>query len=79
MESLPNSFFVNNLPDLSTKANFNPTTTLLRIPFCPSLFFSPLLILFGFCYFIRRGGGVVGVASLFSIFVFFVGVKKECT
>ena len=29
MESLPNSFFVNSLPDLSTKEIFNPTLTLL--------------------------------------------------
>ena len=72
MESLPNSFLVNNLPDLSTKAKFTPTLTLLRIPFCISLLFSLTLIgvVVWILFFYSEGGGgwggggVVGVASL---------------
>ena len=69
MESLPNSFFVNNLPDLSKKANVNPTITLLRKAFCPSHFSPLLILLFGFCSFIRRGGrrGSIFALDFFSL------------
>ena len=66
MESLPNSFFVNSLPDLSTKENFNPTLTLLSIAFCLSLLspFIDLVVWNLFFYSGGGGGGVVVVASL---------------
>ena len=67
MESLPKSFFVNKLPDLSTKANFNSTLTLLRIPFCLSLFFTLIDFVVWIFFFYSGGGGGGGRGGIFVL------------